>query len=146
MTPEQRLYLVLADLILILHAAFVAFVVFGLLLIWIGRFRRWKFVRNFWFRMAHLAAIGVVTAQSVGGVVCPLTTLEDRLRLLGSGEERYQESFIEHRLQQVLFFDVGESFFALAYIVFLGAVVLCLWLVPPRWPVWSRKGLRDSNL
>src|SRR5436190_1383206 len=106
MTNLQRLYLLLADLTLIVHFAFVAFVIVGLLLIWIGRFRHWAFVRNVWFRAAHLVAIGFVAAEALTGIVCPLTTWEDRLRLLAGGEQRYQGSFIQHWLHQMLFFDV----------------------------------------
>jgi hypothetical protein len=132
MTSLQRLYLVLADLTLVVHAAFVAFVVFGLLLIWIGWLRRWNFVRNFWFRLAHLAAIGVVAAESLISFVCPLTTWEDRLRMLAGGEQRYQESFVQHWLHPVLFFDVDERTFTIIYIAFFVVVALSLWLVPPR--------------
>jgi len=133
MTNAQRLYLLLADLTLIVHAAFVAFVIVGLLLIWIGRFCRWAFVRNAWFRLAHLAAIGIVAAESLAGFVCPLTTWEDRLRLLAGGEERYQGSFIQHWLHQVMFFDLNEWVFTAAYVTFFLVVVLSLWFVPPRW-------------
>lgn len=132
MTNMQRLYLMLADLTLIVHAAFVAFVIVGLLLIWIGRFRQWAFVRNIWFRLAHLTAIGVVAAESLAGFVCPLTTWENRLRLLAGGEERYQGSFIQHWLHQVMFFDFHERLFTLAYLGFFLAVALSLWFVPPR--------------
>jgi len=134
MTNAQRLYLVLADLTLIVHAAFVAFVIVGLLLIWIGRFRHWSCVRNIWFRLAHLAAIGIVAAEALSGIVCPLTTWEDQLRLLAGGEQRYQGSFIQHWLHQVMFFDVDQNIFRAAYIAFFLAVALSLWFVPPRWP------------
>ena len=132
MTSTQRFYLALADLTLIVHAAFVAFVIVGLLLIWIGRLRHWVFVRNIWFRLAHLAAIGVVAAESLAGFVCPLTTWEDKLRLLAGGEVRYQGSFIQHWLHQVMFFDLNEKVFTVAYAAFFLAVALSLWLVPPR--------------
>ena len=132
MTSLQRCYLMLADLVLVVHAAYVAFVIVGLLLIWIGWQRRWVFVRNLWFRGAHLAAIGVVAAESMAGFVCPLTTWEDRLRLLAGGQERYAGSFIQHWLHQMMFFDVDERIFTIAYIVFFLLVALSLWLVPPR--------------
>jgi Protein of Unknown function (DUF2784) len=134
MTALQRLHLALADLVLVVHAAFVAFVVVGLVLIWIGRWRRWAFVRNFWFRLGHLAAIGVVAAEALAGFVCPLTTWEDRLRLLAGAEQRYQGSFVQHWLHRVMFFDVGESVFTIAYTAFFLAVALSFWAVPPRWP------------
>ena len=53
-----------ADALLLIHVLFVAFVVFGLLLILIGKPLRWAWVRNPYFRVAHLAAIGVVVLQS----------------------------------------------------------------------------------
>ena len=58
------LYRALADMVLILHVAFVAFVVGGLLLILTGGFRGWGWVRNPWFRAAHLAGIAVVVLQA----------------------------------------------------------------------------------
>lgn len=134
MTPLQRLYLALADLVLVVHAAFVGFVVIGLLVIWIGGFRRWSFVRNFWFRLAHLAAIAVVAAESLAGFICPLTTWESCLRLLAGGEERYQGSFVQHWLHKMLFFELPERAFPIAYVVFLVVVVLSFWRVPPRRP------------
>ena len=132
MTPTQRLYLALADLVLVVHVAFVAFVLVGLLLIWLGWWRRWNFARNPWFRFAHIAAIGVVAAESLIGFTCPLTTWEDRLRLLAGGEERYADSFIEHWLHRILFFDIDPRIFTVIYIAFFLLVALSFWLVPPK--------------
>src|SRR4029079_7904709 len=56
-------YRLLADLIVAIHAAYVAFVVVGLLLILIGLACGWKWVRNWWFRVAHLVAILIVAAE-----------------------------------------------------------------------------------
>ena len=74
------LYRVLADLVLIIHTSFIAFVVVGLVLIWVGYFRGWEWTRSWWFRGAHLLAIGYVVAQAFMGVTCPLTDLENALR------------------------------------------------------------------
>ena len=134
MTAAHRFYLVLADLTLIFHALFVVFVVAGLVLIWVGRFCDWRFVRNFWFRVAHLGAIGVVVAESVAGFVCPLTTWENRLRVLAGGEALYRGSFIQHWLHQVLFFELSETVFTVLYTIFFLTVAVSLWLVPLRRP------------
>lgn len=139
MTPLQRLYLVLADLVLVVHAAFVGFVVFGLLLIWLGHVRGWSFVRNFWFRLAHLAAIAVVAGESLAGFICPLTAWESRLRLLAGGEQRYAGSFVQHWLHKVMFFELPESVFTVAYVTFFLVVALSLWRVPPRRPGFCRR-------
>jgi hypothetical protein len=132
MTALQHFYLVFADIVLIVHVGFVAFVLIGLLLIWLGWWRRWNFVRNPWFRLAHLAAIGIVAAESLTGIVCPLTTWEDRLRLLAGGEERYAESFMQHWLHGILFYDLDERAFTIIYVAFFICVALSLWFVPAR--------------
>ena len=53
----------LADSVLALHFAVVAFVLGGLVFIIIGNFMRWRWVNALWFRLAHLAAIAVVAAR-----------------------------------------------------------------------------------
>ena len=73
-------WLVLADLALALHVSFVVFVVAGLLLVLAGGWRRWRWVRNPWFRSLHLLAIVFVVGQTWLGQVCPLTTLEMWMR------------------------------------------------------------------
>jgi len=121
----------LADLILVTHALFVAFVVLGLAAILIGKYRRWKWVRNLWLRSIHLLAIGVVIAESWLGLVCPLTEWENRLREAAGGEV-YSNSFIQHWLHEILFYDFDPWVFTVAYTAF-GLLVLVAWLfVPPE--------------
>ena len=48
---------VAADLTLVAHASFVAFVVAGQVLILIGWMRGWRWTRNPAFRLLHLGAI-----------------------------------------------------------------------------------------
>ena len=54
MSPETR-YALAADALLLAHVLFVLFVVLGLLLVFAGWRRSWSWVRNPWFRVAHLA-------------------------------------------------------------------------------------------
>ena len=116
-----------ADGVLITHAAFAAFVVIGLLLIVCGGFRRWHWIRNPWFRMAHLAAIGVVAVQSWLGVVCPLTTLEMSLRER-AGEATYGGTCIAYWLQRLLYYEAPPWVFVVSYTLF-GLVVVGSWIV-----------------
>ena len=67
------------------HATYFSFVVFGLVLILLGIVFRWDWVRNFWFRSLHLAAIGIVVLEAFVGMNCPLTDWEQRLRHTGRG-------------------------------------------------------------
>ena len=121
----------LADLILIMHAIFIVFVMLGFVLVLVGMFRRWGWVRNFWFRLIHLLAIGFVVAESWIGGICPLTEWESRLRV-ASGGVGYSESFIQHWLHKIVFYDLPPWVFTVAYTVF-GVLVLIAWIrVPPR--------------
>ncbi len=124
----------LADLVVVIHLGFVAFVILGFLLIWAGHFAGWKFVRNFTFRLAHLLAIGFVAVEALTHKVCPLTTWESDLRLRAGEAGGYQGSFVQHWVHRVLFFDLPEAAFTLIYVLFFGLVLATLWIVKPRRP------------
>jgi hypothetical protein len=127
------MHLLAADLILATHALFVAFVILGLAVVLLGKYRRWGWVRNWWFRLAHLAAIGIVIAESWLGMVCPLTEWESRSRLVAGGSA-YSSSFIQHWLHKILFYDFEPWVFTVAYTLF-GIFVAAVWLlVPPDKP------------
>jgi hypothetical protein len=126
--------LIAADAVLALHAAFVAFVVFGLLLILAGKPCGWHWVRNRFFRVLHLAAIGVVVVQSWVGAICPLTTIEMTLRAR-AGDATYSGAFVAHWLESVLYYQAPAWIFAVCYTVF-GALVIGSWFwVRPDKPV-----------
>jgi hypothetical protein len=73
-------YQILADIVVAIHFAYVAYVVFGELLILIGIPLRWQWIRNFWFRIVHLIMILIVVAEAAVHFECPLTTWEYQLR------------------------------------------------------------------
>jgi len=129
---ESRvLYQLTADVILFTHVLFVAFVIFGLLLIIAGKLRSWFWVRNPWFRLMHLIAIGVVVLQSWLGVICPLTTWEMVLRER-AGDTVYSGTFISHWLETILYYHASEWVFIICYTLF-GSLVLASWFwVRPR--------------
>jgi len=128
---REQLYAAAADAVLVLHFAIVLFVVGAFLLVWLGFFLRWRFVRSLRFRVAHLAAILLVVLQSWGGIACPLTVWENRLRAL-AGEPVYEEACIQYWVGRVLFYEGEEWAFTLVYTVFLGLVVLSWFVVPPK--------------
>ena len=129
-------YRFLADAVLLLHVAYVAFVVVGLAAILVGLACRWRWVRNFWFRAVHLLMIAAVAVESLLGILCPLTEWEDRLRELG-GEANQPGSFIGRWLERLLFVDVSPGVLSACYCLFAFAVLLTLVLALPRWP-WRR--------
>ena len=117
----------LADVVLALHFAYVLFVVGGLAAIWLGYAIGWRWVRNWWFRVLHFAAIGVVAIEAVLGVWCPLTLLEDWLRPGDAGG-----SFVQRWVHAVLFYDWPLSVFTALYLGFSAVVGLTFVLLPPE--------------
>jgi len=129
--PDATLYRVAADGVLIVHALFVSFVILGLLLVLIGGWRNWSWVRNFAFRILHLLAIGIVVAISWLGAVCPLTRWETSLRTR-AGDATYPGAFIAHWVETLLYYRAPDWVFATLYTAF-GALVVAGWFwVRPR--------------
>jgi hypothetical protein len=111
----------LADAVLLVHFGFVLFVVGGLALTWVGAAAGWRWVRNFWFRTAHLGAIAFVAGEALLGIWCPLTVWEARLRGVDA-----QKSFMADWVHRLLFYDFPEWIFTAAYVLF-GLVVAATW-------------------
>jgi len=127
----QHLYQNLADLVLLIHALFVVYVIAALILTIVGGYRQWLWIRNWWFRVTHLIGIAIVIVLSWVGALCPLTTLEMWLRGR-SGEMQYDGSFIQYWLERFLYYNVSEWIFVAAYTAF-GLLVIITWIrFPPQ--------------
>jgi hypothetical protein len=124
-------YRVLADVVVVLHVSYVAFVIIGQIAILAGWLLRWRWVQNIVFRFAHLAAILVVVLESWCGITCPLTTWENSLREK-AGQVTYEGDFIAEWVHQILFYSCRPWVFTVCYSVFGALVVLTLVLVPPK--------------
>src|ERR1041385_5839336 len=124
-------YQLSADVVLALHVAIVAFVVGGLVLVIAGNLLRWRWVNAYWFRLAHLAAIATIAAESWLGIICPLTSVEMWLRA-NAHETTYAGSFVGHWLQRILYYDAPAWVFTTAYSLFGLLVAGTWWYFPPR--------------
>jgi hypothetical protein len=86
------LWSLLADLLVSIHFAFTAFVIFGGFLTW-----RWR-----WMGFVHLPALAWGLWVEASHSICPLTPLENHLRRLG-GEAGYSGGFLAHYLGRILY-------------------------------------------
>ena len=86
------IFRLLADLVVLIHLAFVIFVVLGGLLA-----LKWR-----WVVWLHLPAAVWGALIEFGGWICPLTPLENWLRQQG-GEQGYVGGFIQHYIVPVLY-------------------------------------------
>jgi hypothetical protein len=158
----NALYLAAADLIVVVHAAYVGFVLFGLIAVLLGIVFRWRWVRNFWFRVIHFVMIAIVVGEALSGILCPLTTWEEGLREMAGVPKGVGGTFVGRLCDTVMFYRptlgeeasglTAEEFDALrekkfealqrkltiAYCIFIAAVLATLLLAPPRRPTKPR--------
>jgi hypothetical protein len=127
-------YSTIADVVLLIHFGIVLFVVGGLLLIVLGNILKWCWVNTWWFRAFHLFTIAVVVAESWLGIECPLTSLENWLRMQ-AGQDfspvAGQAGFIQYWVHQLMFFTAPGWVFAAAYSAFACMVIVAWWRWPP---------------
>jgi hypothetical protein len=83
-----------ADFVLLAHLAFIVFVMLGGLLV-----LRWRRLT-----LLHLPAVAWAVFVEAAGIVCPLTFVENALRV-AAGAAGYRESFVEHYLLGVIYPD-----------------------------------------
>jgi hypothetical protein len=116
-----------AIIVLSLHLAVIAFNVAGCLLIPLGAWRSWHWVRMFWWRLAHLLSLTVVALQAMLGRACFLTIWQGDL----SGSTHVQP-LIEAWINRLIYWELPLWVFAAAYVAVF-VYVIALWiLVRPR--------------
>jgi len=86
------IYRILAELTMLVHFAFLLFVVVGGFLV-----LRWR-----WVALLHVPAFLWGALISLMGWICPLTPLENRFLRLG-GQEGYDTGFIDHYIVPILY-------------------------------------------
>ena len=85
-------YRSLADLVVVVHAAFILFVAAGGLLAW-----RWPSVV-----VSHVPCLAWAAASITVGLPCPLTALEKSFRRLGGGQA-YEGGFVDRYIEGVVY-------------------------------------------
>jgi len=126
--PSTALFL--ADVVLLLHLAFVLFVLFGGLLA-----LRWR--RIFW---THVPAVLWGTFVEFSGRICPLTPLENWLREQG-GEISYNGDFVGRYLLTLLY----PNHLSRTTQVMLGIIVIAVNLAVYGWLWRSGRLLRSRK-
>ncbi len=126
----MMIYLLLADALVVLHFAFIVFVVLGALTVY-----RWP--KMVW---AHIpCALWGAWIEITGGI-CPLTPIEFRFRRMG-GTEGYAGGFIEHYLVPIIY----PSGLTRADQLLLGALVVAVNLTAYGFLLWRRRSGRPAD-
>jgi hypothetical protein len=124
------MYPLLADLVLIVHLMFVIFVLGGGLLV-----LKWR-----WIARLHLPAAAWGAVVEFTGWICPLTPLENWLRVQG-GEAGYEDDFTTRYLLPILYpVDLTRNIQLL-----LGTVVIVLNVAVYWWIWYMQARVADRN-
>lgn len=121
----------LGEGVLALHLGVIAFNLFGLVVIPIGAWRGWTFVRAPLWRWLHLASMAVVALQALAGRACFLTVWQDRL----SGSTQ-TPPLIMRFINSMIFWPLPMWVFTAVYAVVFVYVLTLFVVAPPR--PWSK--------
>ncbi len=106
------------------------------MLVPVGGWLGWRWVRSYWLRLLHLLSLAVVALQALYGRACILTIWQFALQS-GDGQGE-PEPMIATWINRLLYWPLPHWVFVTAYVVVF-AYTLLLWRwVAPRRPVTSR--------
>jgi len=120
------LYAILADIVIVIHFLWIAFVILGFpFFLWVNS-ARW--------RLIHLAAVTAMVLMQITRSICPLTYLEAWLKSEGRGAEVYSGKFIIETIERLIYVDsVTLEKITWATGAYLALIVLSFWFRPiPR--------------
>ena len=115
----------IAGALLLVHFSLAAFITLGFFIIPIGYKLGWNWMKNRNLRLLHLSLMAVITVETVVGLTCPLTVLENMFR-----DVDYSSSFMSYWIAQILYWNLPNHVFVILYSLCLGWVLI-LWKVCP---------------
>ena len=132
MAEQNLMYSFLADVVMVLHFAFI-------LLVTLGGFVALRWQR---FALVHLpAVVWAIFVEVKPGTLCPLTPLEQILRMR-AGESAYEGGFIEQYLSPIIYptMTIQDQYF-----LGIGLFVLTLVIYWRVYRKWRSSGRKESR-
>lgn len=115
-----------ANIILIFHFFIVIFITIQFFSIPIAYKLNWKWQKNKRLRFIHLFLIFIITVETIIGITCPLTLIENNLRDIQSSE-----GFISTWIRNILYWNLPTSFFLITYLICFIWTLLMWKFFPP---------------
>ena len=116
-------YRIAADLVIVVHFLWIAFVILGFPVFLYLNFSRW--------RVFHLLALIAMVAMQLTRTICPLTYLEAYLKSKGEANRVYPGQFTIDTIEKLIYVeDLTLEKITYATIIFLALVLLTFWLKP----------------
>ena len=117
----------IADAVLVIHFGVVIFISGGLLLVPLGYQLGWGWLANKRLMIIHAGTMAFVTLETILGLTCPLTLIENYLIGMNTSE-----SFIGFWVKRIFYYDLPMEYFAISYFL-CRAWTFSMWkLFPPR--------------
>ncbi len=147
------LYKILADLVVLIHFAWILFVLWGFILtvycsvsIYVLRAAKAKaktFFDRWIFRTVHLAGIIYVAVLTIFEKLCPLTILENILRQRYDPELTYPGSFVMHYILKIVYPEANFLIFVIPTI-FIALFSTLMYIIRP--PAKIKQALRIKKI
>ena len=116
----------IADLLLLIHFGLAACTTSGFFIIPLGYKFGWNWIKKRNLRLVHLFLMGVITTETIVGLTCPLTVLENMFR-----DVDYSMSFMSYWVVEILYWDLPSQVFVLLYSLCFGWVLILWKICPP---------------
>ena len=119
------IYQIAADIVIVIHVLWIAFVILGF------PFALW--LNNARWRLIHLAAVIWMVLMQVSRTICPLTYLEAWLKSEGRAADVYSGKFLIETIERLIYVDsVTLEKIMYATSAYLALIVLSFWFRPIR--------------
>ena len=127
----MQFQLLIADFIFLIHFLIVIYVATGILLIPFAYKMNWGIFKNKKLRILHLFLIILVSCESILGLTCPLTSLENYLRNILN-----TETFVSFWVRKIIYWDLPNIFFISLYCS--SSILTIFWwkFFPPKTNKW----------
>jgi len=135
------LYKILADLVVLIHFAWIVFILWGFILtvyssisVYVLRTakNRWRTFFDRWiFRTIHLGGIVYVAILTILGKYCPLTIWENELRQQYNTQLTYHGSFVIYYIEKIVYPEVNYLLFVIPTMIIAVFTALMFIIRPP---------------
>ena len=110
-----------SEIVLLFHFCIFLFMILSFFLIPLGYYKKWKWVKNKYYRLIHLVLMGIILIETILGFMCPLTMLENFLR-----NNIEINNKITQIIHQIMYWDLSTYQFIILYLLSL-LYLIFLW-------------------
>jgi hypothetical protein len=132
------IYKILDDFIIFMHLIWILFIFIGFVLT-LGSFFWKKFLDRWLFRTLHLCGIVFAVILTILGKYCPLTMLENTIKMKYNSSLTYKGSFIIHYIEKLVYPNVNPLLIEITTI-FIAVFTIMIFIIRPP------KNLRWKNI